>query len=132
MVAPIRTSCQEIKQASHDTLEPEAWIVAINECDTNADTCYLGTNFCILQHTNQKADVYAYDSKYAPVNNVPIVSSATAYTKLDTKEVIILVFHEANSLDINWTTPSLIQTNYGTMGSITGTTLTIPRMTCLL
>ena len=66
-----------------------------NESDSNADTCCLGCNFAVLNYTNRQADVYAFDSNYAPVNNIPIVSGATAWTNPTTKETVILVFHES-------------------------------------
>jgi hypothetical protein len=53
---------------------------AMNESDSNADTCCLGCNFIVLHYTQRKADVYAYDSNYAPITNVPIVTGATAWT----------------------------------------------------
>lgn len=40
--------------------DPPENTVASNECDTNADTCCLGTNFVVLQQTFCTADVYAY------------------------------------------------------------------------
>ena len=66
-----------------------------NESDSNADTCCLGCNFAILNYTNRQADVYAYDSNYVPVNNIPIVFGAMAWTNPTTKETVILVFHES-------------------------------------
>ena len=38
--------------------EPPADTVTMNKSDTNADTCYLGTNFIPLAYTNRSADVY--------------------------------------------------------------------------
>eukprot|EP00978_Attheya_sp_CCMP212_P014773 scaffold37804_cov62-Attheya_sp.AAC.7 len=46
---------------------------AKNECDTNANTCCLGTTFVILDYTMRTADVYAYDRSIKPIENVPIV-----------------------------------------------------------
>eukprot|EP00978_Attheya_sp_CCMP212_P046346 scaffold386257_cov35-Attheya_sp.AAC.1 len=45
---------------------------AKNECDTNADTCCLGTNFVILEYMMRTADVYAYDKSIKPIENIPI------------------------------------------------------------
>ena len=50
---------------------------AMNEADSNADTCYLGVNFVVLSYTNHTVDVYPYDTSYKPVKNIPIVSGAT-------------------------------------------------------
>ena len=85
-------------------------MVATNECDTNADTCCLGTNFCILQHTNRKADVYAYDTNLKPTLDIPIVSGATAYDDHMSGNTYILVFHESlyygNKLDHSLINPN--------------------------
>ena len=78
----------------HDN-EPTVNTSADNECDTNADTCCLGTNFVILHHTFRTADVYAYDSSIKPVENIPIVTGATAYDDPVTGDTFILVFHES-------------------------------------
>jgi hypothetical protein len=69
--------------------------MADNECDTNADTCCLGRNFVVLHSTFRTADVYAYDTSIKPIENVPIVSGATAYDDATTGTTFILVFHEA-------------------------------------
>ena len=66
-----------------------------NECDTNADTCCLGRNFVILQSTFRTADVYAYDTSIQPIENVPIVTGATAYDDATSGRTYILVFNEA-------------------------------------
>jgi hypothetical protein len=68
---------------------------AENECDTNADTCCLGRNFVVLNSTYRTADVYAYDTSIKPIENVPIVSGATAYDDATTGTTYILVFNEA-------------------------------------
>ena len=75
--------------------EPKPNIVAANECDSNADTCCLGTNFIILKYSKRTADVYPYDKSYAPIHVVPIVSGATAYDDPTTGDTTILVVNEA-------------------------------------
>jgi hypothetical protein len=75
--------------------DPSANTTADNECDTNADTCCLGKNFVVLAPTYRTADVYAYDTSIQPIENVPIVSGATAYDDPITGNTYILVFHEA-------------------------------------
>jgi hypothetical protein len=60
--------------------DPPVNTVAENECDTNADTCCLGRNFVVLHATYRTADVYAYDASIQPIENVPIVTGATAVT----------------------------------------------------
>lgn len=52
---------------------------ADNECDTNADTCCLGKNFIVLNSSFWTADGYAYETSIQPLENVPIVTGATAY-----------------------------------------------------
>ena len=87
-------SKRNVGSASTRNIEPPANINATNEADTNTDTCCLGTNFIPIGITNRTADVYPYDSNYAPMQNVPIVSGATAYDDPD-GTTYILVFHES-------------------------------------
>jgi len=80
---------------SFSPAQPSAHTSAMNECDTNADTCVLGTNFLVLAYTTRTADVYAYDTSIRLLQNVPIVTGATAYDCPTTGKTFILVFHEA-------------------------------------
>jgi hypothetical protein len=86
-----------------------------NESDLNADTCCLGCNFAILNYTNRQADFYTYDSNYTPVNNVPIVSGATAWTHPSTHKTVLLVLNESlyfgNALNHSLINPNQIQHN---------------------
>lgn len=66
-----------------------------NESDTNADTCCLGSNFVVMNYTRCTADVFTYDPTYVPIQNVPIVSSATAYDDPDTGVTWLLIINEA-------------------------------------
>jgi hypothetical protein len=75
--------------------DPVVNTAADNECDTNADTCCLGKNFVVLHATFRTADVYAYDTSIKPIENVPIVSGATAYDDPVSGDTFILVFHES-------------------------------------
>ena len=75
--------------------DPQPNTMAENECDKNANTCCLGKNFIILAATLRTADVYAYDTSIHPVENVSIVSGATAYGDPITGKTYILVFHES-------------------------------------
>ena len=59
--------------------DPTENTVTINEVDTNSDACCLGTTFIPLASMNRSADVYLYNDAYNPIENVPIVSGATAY-----------------------------------------------------
>ena len=69
--------------------DPHAGTIADNECDTNADTCCLGKNFVVLHATFRTAGVYAYDTSIQPIENVPIVTGATAYDNLITNQTHI-------------------------------------------
>ena len=75
--------------------EAPAGTEANNESDTNADTCCLGANFAVLSMTHRSADVFPYDKSYKPIQNVPIVTGATAWDDPTSGETFILVFHEA-------------------------------------
>ena len=67
---------------------------AMNEADSNADTCCLGINFVVLSYTNRTADVYPYDTTYEPMKDIPIVSGATTFHHPN-GESFILVVNEA-------------------------------------
>ena len=95
MLAPVTTNRRTVQSTSHNTVESEPGTVAANECDTNADTCCLGSNFCVLQHTNRQADVYSYDTNLKPTLDIPIVSGATAYDDPISGNTFILVLNEA-------------------------------------
>ena len=94
------------------TKEPTVNTLAMNECDTNADTSCLGKNFIVLQFTNRTADVYAYDKTIEPKEGIPIVTGATAYDKED-GNTYILVFHESlyygNELDHSLINPNQVR-----------------------
>ena len=76
-------------------IDPPEHTTAENECDTNADTCCSGKNFVVLTSTFRTADVYAYDTSIKPIENVPIVSGATAFDDPVTGDTFILVFNES-------------------------------------
>ena len=79
---------------AHLVPEPAPNTMGQNEADTNADTCCLGQNFIPLHYTNCTSDVYPYSDSYAPIENVPIVSSTKAVDHPN-GSTYILVFHEA-------------------------------------
>ena len=91
--------------------EPQANIMSLNECDTNADMCCLGQNFIILQYSMpmRTADVYAFIQSYQPVENV-------AYDDPVTGQTYILIFHESlyygTKLDHSLINPNELR-NYG-------------------
>jgi hypothetical protein len=86
-------SATMVNRRQFDTIPPNT--SANNECDTNANTCCLGKNFVVLHATFRTADVYAYDTSIKPIENVPIVSAATAYDDPMTGDTFILVFNKA-------------------------------------
>ena len=94
---------------------PPPNITAANETDTNADTCCLGQNFIIISYTSRTADVYPYDTSYKPIQNIPIVSGATAWTNADDHITYIFVINEAlyygNKLDHSLINPNQIKAN---------------------
>jgi len=96
--------------------DPPAYTLAENELDTNADTCCLGKNFIVLQATYRTADVYAYDTSIQPIENVPIVTAATAYDDTMSGDTFILVFNESlyygEKLDHSLINPNQIR-SYG-------------------
>ena len=66
---------------------------ATNKSDTNANTCGLGTKSIPIAYTNHTADLYPYSDAYEPIENIPIVSRATAYDHPN-GNTYILEFHE--------------------------------------
>ena len=88
------TSSRFISQVTQPVHEPAPNTWAKNECDSNADTCCLGTNFVVLNYTRRTADVYTYDKSIEPLQNVPIVTGATAYDDPNSGQTFILVINE--------------------------------------
>ena len=72
--------------------------------------------FIVLNATYRTADVYAYDTTIKPIENVPIVTAATAYDDPITGTTYILVFNEAfyygEKLDHSLINPNQIR-DYG-------------------
>ena len=65
--------------------------MAYDESDTNADTCYLGINFCILSYNTCTADVFTYDKYVKLVENIHTVTGATAHDGPLTGFIVILI-----------------------------------------
>lgn len=82
-------------QVYKESPQPQPQTVAANECDTNADTTCLGKNFVVLHYTTRTADVFPYDKAYQPIENVPIVTGATAFDDEITGQTYILIINEA-------------------------------------
>ena len=107
------TTDRKIGQAIQITKKEPAGTVANNECGTNADTCWLGKNYVILNNASRTANVYAYDTSIKPLEGVPIISGATAYDYLGTNMAYILVVNEAlyygNKLDHSLINPNQVR-----------------------
>ena len=68
--------------------------MAVNEGDTNADTCVLGPNFVMEGYSYGSAEVYPYDKdSYDPVI-VPIGTGVTAYDCPVLRRPFLLVINE--------------------------------------
>ena len=108
---------RRIKSAykKNDVSIPPPNVTAPNETDTNADTCCLGQNFVITSYTSRTADVYPYDSSYKPIQNIPIVTGATAWTDRSNNVTYILIINEAlyygSKLDHSLINPNQIRAN---------------------
>ena len=63
------------------------------EIDNHADTCCLGKNFVPLAFTNRVCDVHAFTDQVDTVNNIPVVTGATA-AALPNGQTVILVVHQ--------------------------------------
>ena len=48
----------QVTTGGYDIEEPQPGKISVNELDTNADTCCLGSNFTVLQMTPRTSDVY--------------------------------------------------------------------------
>ena len=117
-VCHVQTGRRKLSKAKTDhqsIQEPSPGTIAINESDTNADTCCLGKNFIVQSYTNRTVDVYSYDSSVAPITDVPIVTGLTAWDCTTTGVTYILVFHESlyygNKLDHTLINPNQIRHN---------------------
>ena len=97
--------------------QPFPGIEAAIEGDSNANTCCLGKNFVILEYTTKQVDAYAYDKSVKPLENVPIVTGATAWTDPATENTHILVINEGlyygSRLDPSLLNPNQLR-SYGT------------------
>jgi hypothetical protein len=65
------------------------------ELDSHADTCAAGANTLPLWFTDVKVSVSPFIGEYAPLEDVPIASVATAWDSPVDGGTIILVINEA-------------------------------------
>ena len=66
-----------------EVTDPDPNTTGSNEADTNADMCCFDQNFIPIAYTNRLEDVYPYSEAYEPIEDMPIVSGATAYNHTD-------------------------------------------------
>ena len=57
----VRMINSQVTTNGYDIDEPEPGTIAVNEIDTNADTCCLGAKLTILQMTLRTTNVYTCD-----------------------------------------------------------------------
>ena len=65
------------------------------ELDSHADTTVLVRNYAILAYTVKECEVSPYSDNYESIQQVPVVTGATAWTYTHSGEKFILVFNEA-------------------------------------
>ena len=51
----------QVTTGDYDIEEPEPGNISVNELNTKADTCCLGSNFTVLRLTSRTSDVYPND-----------------------------------------------------------------------
>jgi hypothetical protein len=80
---------------------------------SHAHTSVAGTNFIVHETTCEHCDVAPYTSDYKPINHVPIVNAATAFTNVATGKTIILYFHQVlwcgNTLKMSLINPNQVR-----------------------
>ena len=66
----------------------------INECDSNVNTYFLGTNFVSIDYTSFSVDVYPCNTFYKPLTNDPIVLGSTVWKNKVIDITYILILHK--------------------------------------
>jgi len=66
-----------------------------SELDSHADTCVAGANTVPIYFTDQNVSVSPFIGEYAPLENVPIATVATAWDDLSCGRTILLIINEA-------------------------------------
>ena len=89
------TSSTRRKIASSKAARSNAITHGNCELDSHADSIVAGKNCVILNYTGKECDVSPYREDYESINNVPIVTAATAWQSPITGQTYILVFNEA-------------------------------------
>ena len=65
------------------------------ELDSHADTIVVGKNSLIFQDFDQTVNVTGYDETLGTVKNCKTVLAALAYDDPSTREIVILIVHQA-------------------------------------
>ncbi len=65
------------------------------ELDNHADTACVGADCRVIAYAEKVCEVTPYHSSYAPMENIPIVQAAAAYTNPDSGKAYILIIKEA-------------------------------------
>jgi hypothetical protein len=79
--------------SSYHNPGPDNWNKT--ELDSHADTCVAGANTVPLWYTDHKVSVSPFIGEYAPLEDVPVASVATAYDNPVDGSTIVLVINEA-------------------------------------
>ena len=99
-------------------LKPHPGTLATNGMDSNADTCFLSTNFIVVNMKERENGLYLCDNAYESMYNVPIVTCASTYMDRNTGIFFITVINEAlyygNKLGHYLISPNQLQ-SYKTM-----------------
>jgi hypothetical protein len=65
------------------------------ELDSHADAACRGADCQVIAYTEKVCEVTPYHSSYAPMEDIPIVQAATAYTDPNSGKTYILIINEA-------------------------------------
>ena len=92
------SSCRQVSctKSSHNiqNMIPDEPVFGHFELDSHANACVQGPNFIVLSFTGCECDVSPYSESYDALQDVPIVTGATAWTCQESGETFILVFNE--------------------------------------
>jgi hypothetical protein len=86
-----KLDCNISKLAYNKYYSYSATVSGQCELDSHADTCVAGTNCVVIEDTEQTVNVSAFTDKHKTLNNIPIVTAATAYDDERTRVTYILV-----------------------------------------
>ena len=115
VLSSVRRVSKTERERQRFRLRPEDVQAGYMELDSHADTTVLGKNCIVLNYTERECDVAPYSDEYQKMENIPVVTGATAWTCQETGETVILVFHEAlwfgDRLDHSLINPNQVRHN---------------------